>query len=405
MAQVFQTKELDARNHVVNSVYKADSKTEVEKMIRAKGHRPIRIQNEGEKGTELSNLTIFSQKVKSKDLAVFCKQLFTMLYAGMPLISALEVLYSQAENKTLQQAVKAMVLQVQKGDILSVAMKAHPKIFPTLLISMVESGELTGNLDGVLERMAEHYTKENRIQSKVKSAMVYPSVLAVLAVSVVTFLIVFIMPTFVGMFESSGVPLPGPTRFLLGISNGIRDYWYLVIAVISVLAIIISRVVKSKEGKRAFDKLKLSLPGIKGPISKIATSRFTRTLSTLLGSGIPIIQALDAAAIVTGNAIVIEGLAQVSEDIKKGDRLSLLLKKVGVFPPMVISMVSIGEESGAMEEMLEKTADYFDEELDAAIQKLITLIEPVMLLSMAVVIGFIVISMMLPMFDMFQTIG
>lgn len=404
MARVFNCKELDASGKVLVTTYRAETKDEVIAIIRNKGNTPVKVELEEVKSKDVGSYDFFKPRVKAKDIAVFCKQLYTMLYAGMPLISALEVLHAQTENKTMQEAVKDMVIQVQKGDILSNAMKIHPKVFPELLISMVESGELTGNLDNVLLRMSDHYTKENRIQSKIKGAMVYPAVLAVLALTVVTFLIVFIMPTFIGMFESSGVPLPTPTRILMGISSAIREFWYLFIAGIAGLIFVVRNIIKSKEGRRAFDSLKLKLPVIKTSVAKIATSRFTRTLSTLLGSGIPILQALDAAALVTGNMVVIEGLAQVTEDIKKGERLSRLLSRVGVFPPMVISMVSIGEESGALEEMLEKTADYFDEELDAAIQKMITMLEPLMLLTMAVVIGFIVISMMLPMFDMLQTV-
>ncbi|NPE21980.1 type II secretion system F family protein [Fusibacter sp. A1] len=389
---------------MLTSTYKAESKDDVIQMIRAKGHKPVKIEEEQAKSKDLAELSIFQPKVKAKDIAVFCKQLHIMLYAGMPLISALDVLESQSDNLTLKKAVKQMALDVQKGEILSSTMKKHTNAFPALLINMVESGELTGNLDSVLMRMSDHFTKENKIQTKIKGALVYPAILSVLAVVVVTFLLVFIMPTFVGMFESSGVPLPTPTLILMGISSALKTYWYLFIAGAAGLYYLGRAILKSKEGKRAVDKLKFKIPIVNSSVAKIATSRFTRTLSTLLASGIPIIQALESSASVTGNMVVIEGLAQVAEDIKKGEKLSSLLKKVGIFPPMVISMVGIGEESGALEEMLEKTADYFDEELEAAIQRLVTMIEPLMIVVMALIIGFIVISMMLPMFDMMQTV-
>jgi type IV pilus assembly protein PilC len=327
-----------------------------------------------------------------------------MLHAGMPLLNSLEVLHNQSENKTIQAAVKDMALSVQKGDILSVAMRKHSRIFPSLLISMVESGELTGNLDSVLERMSTHYTKENKINSKIKGAMIYPAVLSVLATSVVIFMITFILPTFTKMFTDSGVPLPGPTKFLLNLSESIRNFWYIYVVVIAGLVFLIRRFVKSKEGKRAFDRMTFKMPMVKKQIAMIATSRFTRTLATLLASGIPIIQALETSASVTNNMVVIDGMEKVTEDIKKGTTLSTLLKKLDVFPPMMVSMVGIGEESGALEDMLDRAADYYDEELEAAIAKLVALLEPLMIVVMGFVIGFIVISMLLPMFDMFQTI-
>jgi len=404
LTNTYICREIDMGGKIVENTYKAESQDELIEMIRAKGHTPVRIEKEAVKGQDVANIALFQKKVRAKDIAIFCKQMHTMLFAGMPLLSALEVLENQAENKTLRATVKDMSMQVQKGEVLSTTMKRHPKVFPPLLTGMVESGELTGNLDNVLERMSTHYTKENRINSKIKGAMVYPAILSVLAVSVVIFMLAVIMPTFVGMFEGSGVPLPAPTRFLMSVSDAIRDYWYIFIAVIAGIVFLIRRITKTVEGKRFFDKLKLSMPLIKGPIAQIATSRFTRTLSTLLASGIPIIQALESSSRVTNNRVVIDGIDQVTEDIKKGASLSVLLKKVGVFPPMMISMVGIGEESGSLEGMLERAADFYDEELEAAIQKLVSMIEPLMIVVMGVVIGFIVISMMLPMFDMLQTV-
>lgn len=404
MTATYVCKEIDSSGKILQTTYKGESREEIMNMIKSKGNTPIKIEEEEAKGQDIGSITLFEKKVKAKDIAIFCKQLFTMLHSGMPLINALDVLYHQSEHKTIQKAVKEMTLQVQKGDILSTSMKKHSKVFPSLLISMVESGELTGNLDGVLERMSIHYTKENKINTKIKGAMVYPAILSGLVVVVVIFMITFILPTFTGMFESSGVPLPGPTRFLLGISDSIRAYWYVYVLVIGGLVFVIRRFVKSTDGKRAFDRMTFKIPGIKKQIAMIATSRFTRTLATLLASGIPIIQALETAASVTTNMVVIDGMAQVTEDIKKGATLSSLLKKIGVFPPMMVSMVGIGEESGALEDMLDRAADYYDEELETAIQRLVQMLEPLMIVIMAVVVGFIVISMILPMFDMLKTV-
>lgn len=405
MVGTYKCKELDLQGRISETFYRGETKEEIIQMIRSKGNTPVKITLVEEESQNVKDIKIFRTRVKIKDIAVFCKQLHTMLAAGMPLLNSLEVLIHQSDNKTLKMTVKEMATEVQKGDVLSVAMKKHPKVFPVLLMNMVEAGELTGNLDGVLARMSDHYAKENRINSKIKGAMMYPMVLSILAVSVVIFLLVFIMPTFIEMFVSSGIELPLPTRVLLGFSNALKNYWYLFILGFGGLTYAVNRFKKTPQGKLLVDTMKLRIPFIKINIAKIITSRFTRTLSTLLSSGIPIIQGLEAAANVTNNQLVINGIADVAEEIKKGSNLSSLLKSVGVFPPMMISMVSIGEESGALESMLEKTADYYDEELDIAIQKMIAIIEPLMIIVMALVVGFIVIAMMLPMFDMLKTVA
>ena len=405
LATTYKYKAVDISGKVVEHTHQANTKEEVLKMIRDKGLTPIRIELEEQKSKDVGDISLFQKKVKVKDISIFCKQLYTMLNAGMPLSNALDVLGSQTENKVLRQTIKEVYSQVQTGAMLSQAMKKHRNIFPNLLITMVESGEMTGNLDSVLARMSEHFEKENKINSKIKGAMVYPTVLSVAAVGVVIFLLTFIMPTFTGMFTSSGVELPGPTKLLMAISDALKNYWYIFIIVIGVALFIIRRYIKTTTGKRQFDKFKLKIPVVGPSVTKIATSRFTRTLSTLMASGIPIVPAMETSASVTNHQVVIDGMEKVIEDVKKGLSISFLLKNMDFFPPMVISMVGIGEESGSMEDMLSKTADYYDEELDASIQKMLALLEPLLILFMGVIVGFIVISMMLPIFDMTKTVG
>ena len=404
LATTYKYKAVDISGKVVEHTHQANTKEEVLKMIRDKGLTPIRIELEEQKSKDVGDISLFQKKVKVKDISIFCKQLYTMLNAGMPLSNALDVLGSQTENKVLRQTIKEVYSQVQTGAMLSQAMKKHRNIFPNLLITMVESGEMTGNLDSVLARMSEHFEKENKINSKIKGAMVYPTVLSVAAVGVVIFLLTFIMPTFTGMFTSSGVELPGPTKLLMAISDALKNYWYIFIIVIGGALFIIRRYIKTTTGKRQFDKFKLKIPVVGPSVTKIATSRFTRTLSTLMASGIPIVPAMETSASVTNHQVVIDGMEKVIEDVKKGLSISYLLKNMDFFPPMVISMVGIGEESGSMEDMLSKTADYYDEELDASIQKMLALLEPLLILFMGVIVGFIVISMMLPIFDLSQTI-
>lgn len=405
MAETYKYKGIDSAGRVIEGVFHANSKDEVIKLIRDKGQSPIKVEKDEAKSKDIKDYELFKPRVKVKDISVFCKQLYTMLNAGMPLTNCLDVLATQTENKTLKKSVKEMSSQVQTGAILSEAMKNQKRIFPNLLITMVEAGEMTGNLDNVLARMSEHYEKENKINSKIKGAMVYPAILSIASVGVVIFLLTFIMPTFIGMFTSSGVELPLPTRILMSISEALSTYWYIFTLIFIGILFLISRFVRTKEGKRFFDTLIYRLPVIGQSTVKISTSRFTRTLSTLLGSGIPIVDALEASASVTGNMLVIDGMDDVVDEVKKGINISFLLQKMQYFPPMMISMIGIGEESGAIEDMLGKTADYYDEELEASIQKMLSMLEPMLILFMGVFIGFIVIAMMMPLFDMTQTIG
>jgi type IV pilus assembly protein PilC len=404
MAKVFQYKVIDINGEIHEGAHEAESKLEMLKTIRSRGEKPIRVEEKVDKGGVEVDAHLFTRKPNTKDLIVFCRQLYTMLNAGMPLISALEVLIKQSENLKLKGALKDITSNVKKGEMLSEAMQRFDKYFPPLLISMIQAGEMTGTLDDVLKKMSEHYDKENKINSKIKRAMIYPTVLAVLAVSAVTFLLTFVLPVIIGMFEGSGVALPLPTRIVLALSNALQTRWYLFLGGLILIITGYKAFVRTKSGKRMKDNTLLHTPFIKKPIKKIITSRFTRTLSTLLSSGIPILKALETSADVTNNEVLIEGINGVSENIKKGDSLSVLLDKLEIFPKMTVSMIHIGEESGAIEEMLEKTADYYDDELEASLEKLVAIIEPLGILTMGLVIGFIVIAMMLPMFDLFQTI-
>lgn len=408
---IYNYKVIDINGEIQTGVHEANSEEEVIEFLRSRGEKPLEIDKKEEKKNEEkesllnTEISFLKKKPKPKDIIVFCRQLHTMLYAGMPLISALEVLIDQSENEIVKEAIEEITDEVKKGKMLSVAMSHHMDIFPKLLVNMIEAGEMTGSLDSVLKKMSIHYDKENKLNQQIKRAMIYPIVLSFIAVGAVVFLLTFVMPTIVGMFTSSGVKLPLPTRIVLGISDTIKNYWYIIIAVVSGILFSYKQFVKTKDGKKIKDTIILKMPIIKTNMLKILTSRFTRTLSTLLSSGIPILQALETSANVTNNSILIEGIEEVSDNIKKGESLSVLLNEMDFFPKMMVSMISIGEESGAIEEMLRKSADYYDDELEASLKQLVALIEPVAILVMGLIIGFIVIAMMLPMFDMFKTIG
>jgi len=385
----------------IDGVFEATSEAEVIAMIKGNNYLPLQVERDV--GSEAS-IELFAKKVKKKDLAVFCRQFYTMINAGLGIVKCLEILIVQTEHKTMQAAISDVTEDVQKGLTLSEAMKKHTMIFPTILVNMVEAGEVSGNLDSIMERMAVHFDKENKLDKKIKGSMIYPAALIVVSVAVVIFMLVFVMPTFTGMFEGSGVPLPWPTKFLLDLSDSLKTYWYIHVGVIGLLVFGITTFRRTEDGRRFFDKMKLKLPVVKETTRKIITSRFTRTLSTLMDSGIPLIKAMEVVAKVVNNLPVQDKITDSIEQIRKGVPLSRAIKDVDVFPPMVDSMIKIGEESGSLDDILLKTADFYDDEVEAALHKMTTLIEPILIVGMAVVIGFIVIAMYLPMFDMMQTI-
>jgi len=385
----------------VNGSVDSTSENEVLRMIKSNGYLPVSIERDIESEAKFEILT---KKVKKKDLAVFCRQFYTMLDAGINIVNSLDILSAQTENKTLKKAISNVAENVQKGVTLSEAMKMHPKVFPTILINMVEAGEVSGNLDTILERMAVHFEKENKTENKVRSSMVYPIVLMVVSVAVVIFMLIFILPTFVGMFEGSDTPLPLPTRILIGLSELLQSYWYIFIGIVALLVFGITSYINSENGRRLYDGIKLKLPIIKGTTVKIVTSRFTRTLSTLMSSGIPLLRSMEVVSKVVNNKVVEDKLISGIEDIRRGVPLSRMIKDIEIFPPMVDSMVKIGEESGALDDILLKTADFYDEEVDVALTRLTSMLEPLMIVFMALIIGFIVIAMYLPMFEVINTI-
>lgn len=398
---VFKYRAVSQNGEIIEGFYEGKDESDVLIMLRGNNYLPVSIEKDT--GAE-AQIDLFSPKVKKKDLAVFCRQFYTMLDAGIGIVKCLDILEKQTENKTLVKAIASVYEDVQKGFTLSEAMKNHRKVFPQLLIHMVEAGEVSGNLDTIMERMAVHYEKESKLEQKIKSAMIYPIMLAVVSIAVVVFLLVSVLPTFISMFEGSGQALPGPTQILLDISNWLSSYWYIFISMVLglILAFVVLR--RTPGGRRFLDNLKLKIPVVKDTTVKIITSRFTRTLSTLLASGIPLIQSIEVVSKIVGNKVVYDRLEVATDDIRKGVSLSRAVRNVGVFPPMVDSMINIGEESGALDDILNKTADFYDDEVEASLQKMTTLMEPLMLVFMAVIIGFIVIAIAMPMFEVMNTI-
>lgn len=398
---IYRYKAISQKGEVIEGFFEGDKESDVLAMLKGNNYMPMEIEKDI---GEAAKIDLFSPKIKKKDLAIFCRQFFTMLDAGIGIVKCIDILEKQTENKTLVKSLGILHEDVQKGFTLSEAMKTHPKVFPSLLINMVEAGEFSGNLDVIMERMAVHFEKENKLENKIKSALTYPIALGFISIAVVIFLLVAVMPTFIGMFESSGQALPMPTQILLKMSELLTEFWYLFLAGTFGVVIGFAAFKRTNTGTLLLDGIKLKIPVVKDTNIKIITARFTRTLSTLMSSGMPLLQSIEIVGKVVGNRVVQDRLEIAVEDIRKGVSLSRTIKEVQVFPPMVDSMIKIGEESGALDDILYKTADFYDEEVEVALQKMTSLMEPVMLVVMAVIIGFIVISMALPMFDMVNTI-
>lgn len=397
----FKYRVMNLEGEKIDGIYEADSKNEVINFISGNGYYPLLV----EEIIESKNMEIrFNQKVKNKDLAVFCRQFYTMLDAGVPILTCLEILSSQIVNVKLKKATKEVKEEVESGGVLSEAMKKHTDVYPDFLVSLVGSGEASGNLDAIMLRMSTYYEKESKISNKVNNAMIYPMALSFVATGAVIFILTYVMPTFVDIFEGSGSELPWSTRFLIGLSQGIKENWLYIITLILLLTIGIKIYLRTDQGKIVSSKLKLKFPILKKLNEMIIVSRFTRTLSTLIASGLPLINSLEIVAGVSGNKIAEKALIKIRDSVMRGDNLYSSIKESNIFPDMLSSMIKIGEESGALDDILNKTADFYDEELDSAIQKAVTFLEPMLIVVMGVVIGFIVISIMLPMFDSYSKI-
>lgn len=388
---------------VVKGNMDADTENDVAVALRRQAIFPTKILKEGG-GSKKIEFKFFSPKVKSKDLAIFCRQFSTIIGAGISVVECVDILRKQTENKRLRETLTEVFEDVQKGMTLSMSMKKFKKVFPDMLINMVAAGEISGALDVIMHRMMIHYDKEYKLNRKVRGAMVYPIMLIIFAFAVSYILLAFVLPTFVNMFVSMGADLPAPTRFLIGISNFLNQFWYIFVLMILLTIYFFQRSVSSAEGKMKFDGFKLNMP-VMGPVNqKVATARFARSMATMLASGITILESIELVTKVIGNQALAHKIQESTERLKKGEGISGPLSQIKAFPPMMISMIRIGEETGALDKMLESTADFYDEEVSYAVEKMVAMINPIILLVMAGVVGFIVMSVALPMFDIVNVV-
>lgn len=351
------------------------------------------------------SMSFGKKKVKMDDLVVFSRQLATMVDAGIPLVGALDILGEQIENKTFGDVIIKIRNDVETGSSLSDALAKHKKIFSTLFISMVKAGESSGMLDEILDRLAAYMEKTSALQKKIRSALVYPAVVSAMAVGVTLLLLLKVIPIFKNIFSGFGAQLPKPTMVLIAISDGLQKYFLLVVIAIGIIAFFAARYIKTEKGRLMYDSLLLKLPIFGILFKKVAISKFTRTLSTLIKSGVPILNSLEIVGKTAGNKAIEAAVETVRVNVREGESVADPLGKSKLFPPMVVRMVSVGEQSGELEKMLSKIADFYDEQVDTAVSALTSLIEPLIIAFLGLVIGTIVICMFLPIFQITSVMG
>lgn len=347
------------------------------------------------------------KRVNEQALTVFSRQFATMINAGLAMVRCLDILSEQTEDKKLQQVLIQVRRDVEGGSTLSNALGKHPQVFSTLYISMVKAGEMGGVLDEVLERLAGFMEKDFSLKKKVKSALTYPVVILVMALGIVFFLVTYILPTFVTLFEGMSLKLPLPTQILIGITKGVRNPAVLIpcIALLVIGGFFLNRYIQTPVGKKQYDLLKLNIPVFGLLNKKVAISRFCRTLGTLLSSGVPIMQALEIVGKASGNEIIAMTVTKIRESIREGESIASPLGASGMFPPMVTQMVAVGEETGNLDAMLSKISDFYDTEVEYLLASLTSMLEPIMIVGMGGIVGFIVISVFLPLYQLIGNLG
>lgn len=398
----FKYKAINSEGQRIEGSQSADSESQVREMLLSNQYYPLSIEKENSKSKSSFS---FNRKVKLKDIAVFCRQFYVMLDSGLSIGKSLNILIEQGEKPKIREALIGVNGDLKRGETLASSMRKRKDVFPNLLTSMIDAGERSGNLDIILKRMAEYYEKETKIRGKIKSAMIYPIVLGVVAIIAITFILTFVMPTFVQMFEENNVELPMSTKMVLGTSKMLGKYGIIIFLILVTAIILLGKYLKSEEGQYKLSVINLKIPVIKKLTQKIIVSRFTRTMGIVSSSGMSLVSSLEIVASVVGNKIAEKELLKVKEKVLKGEGLGDSIMKIKIFPPMLASMVKVGEEAGSLDSILDKTADFYDDELEREIQTATALIEPAMIVLMGIIIGFLLISILTPMFKMYNSIG
>lgn len=396
---VFNYKVVDRDGKNKKGTIEAPNRDGAEKKLKSEGYS---IMSLTEQSSPLGDIGLFKKKVKSRDLGVFCKQFSAVIKAGVTIISALELMGDQIENKTLRKAIQDARTYVEKGGTLADAFRVNPDVFPPIMINMVAAGEMSGNLEICLDRLVEHFEKDNALTSKIKGAMTYPIVVLIVMVIVIIVVLVAVIPNFASMFEDMGTQLPLATRIMMAAADFVKYKWWLLIIIVAAIVFGVKFFKKTPFGEQLFANLGLKAP-IFGPLNvKTVCSRFARTMSTLMASGISMIDAVEQVAKMMDNKIIRDGLMDAKVQVSKGVPLSKPLKDMEMLPPMLSAMTKIGEETGDIEEMLSKVADYYDEEVEAATNALTSAMEPIIMVILACIVGMIVAAVYGPIMSMYD---
>ena len=397
----FEWKGRDRNGNPQSGVLIGDSK---EAVIAALRRQQIVVTTVKEKGKEIA-LPRLGGGISSKDIAIFTRQFSVMIDAGLPLVQCLDILGQQQENKALKAVTRAVVYDVESGHTLADALRKHPKAFSELYVNMVAAGEAGGILDTILQRLAAYIEKAVKLKAQVRAALIYPTAVITIAVIVVYIILWKVIPVFATLFEGLGAQLPFLTRVIVAISNFIGRFWWLIFLLVIAAVVAVRQYYLTPNGRYQIDKLLLRAPVIGILLRKIAVARFCRTLGTLLASGVAILESLDITARTAGNAVIEEAILNVRKEVEEGKTVAEPLARTEQFPPMVCQMIGVGEQTGAMDTMLSKIADFYEDEVDRAVEGLMSLIEPVIIAFLGVVIGTIVVAMYLPMFSLISQIG
>jgi type IV pilus assembly protein PilC len=377
-------------------VMEAETAQQVEARLRSDGLTIDRVKKEA-----VAFTISFGSGVGHKDLQIFTRQLATMIDAGLPLVQCLDILAAQTPNKIFARVLSTVKGAVEQGATFSDALRKHPRVFDDLYVNLVAAGEVGGILDTILNRLAIYIEKAVKLRGQIKSALFYPIGIMVVAIGVIAVMLIKVIPTFENMYKEMGnAQLPGATRVVIGISHGFVNKWYLYVGTVAGVIVGSGMMRRTTRGKEIFDRMLLRLPVMGGTLRKIVVARFTRTLGTLLTSGVPILDALDICARTAGNAVVEQGINRARDKISEGHDMAGPLAESKVFPTMVVQMIGVGEQTGAMDQMLQKIADFYEEEVDASVSALTSLIEPVMMAFLGVVVGGLIIAMYLPIFKL-----
>jgi len=375
----------------------------VRSLLRRQGYKSIEVKKKPK--DLLEYLPFLQGKVKEKNVVIFCRIFSTMINAGLPLIQCLDLLAQQEQNKAFSKIIKSIKEDIEGGTSLTNALKKYPEIFDELFVNLIAAGEAGGILDIILQRLSSYMEKAMKLKARVKGAMTYPAAVLVISCAVVALLLIKVIPVFQKMFEGMGGELPPLTAALIAASQFAQSYWYLAVAILVVIYIIFSRFYRTEKGRWTIDSLILKSPVFGPLLKKVAVAKFARTLSTMMSSGVPILEGLSIVSKTSGNVVIEDALMKTRQGISEGQSIAEPLTKTGIFPPMVVQMIAVGEATGALDSMLSKIADFYDDEVDAAVDAMTALLEPVMMVFLGGVVGGMIVAMYLPIFKLASVVG